>query len=73
MNDKIAIWKRKLAKEKWKNQKDVWEKLNQTAPAVKYIDLESDQSLDDLLKSLTPHRTPSLVEFVVKQFKEKFR
>ena len=36
MNQKLAVWKRKLAKEKWKNQKAVWEKLQAPAPVTQF-------------------------------------
>jgi len=32
MNQKIAIWKRKLAKEEWKKKAAVWDRLKQDAP-----------------------------------------
>ncbi len=71
MNQKIAIWKRKLAKEKWKNQKAVWEKLSHSQETV-YIDIETQPSLNDLLRQATRTLDSPVKDLVLKQLKKFF-
>jgi len=55
VNNKVQIWKRKLAKEKWKRQKAVWEKLsNQPEPPTVTMydyDFTFDQELLEATKT----------------------
>lgn len=37
MNQKIAIWKRKLAKEKLRQQMKIWDRLKQTHPKKRVL------------------------------------
>jgi len=51
MNQKIEIWKRKLAKEEWKKKKAVWDRLKQAHPPKK-VDGYPEWLINNLAKEM---------------------
>jgi len=68
MNQKIAVWKRKLAKEKWKNQKDVWEKISTPSAPHKEPDWPD---LTDHIKEITKN-IDFQKEFSISKFVDEY-